>query len=69
MMLTMSGCNATAVADILDVKVNDTNVDLRIKMVDKPNIVSEFEAHPEQASPSVYLRLYVHGSGHGSVVS
>jgi hypothetical protein len=52
MMMTMSGCNATAVADILDVEVNNTSVDLMIRMVDKPDIVSEFEAHPKQASQS-----------------
>jgi hypothetical protein len=61
MMLSMSGCNATAVADILDVKVTDTNVELRVRVVDKPDIISEFEAHPKQASQ------YEMGSGWGSV--
>jgi len=54
MMVSMSGCNATAVADIIGVTVDDTKVELRVRMVDKPLIVSEFEPHPKQV---------LHGSG------
>ena len=50
MMVSMSGCNATAVADIIGVTVDDTKLELRVRMVDKPHIVSEFESHPKQAS-------------------
>jgi hypothetical protein len=50
MMMSMGGCSATAVADILGVEVSETNVELRVRVVDKPDIVSELEVHPKQAS-------------------
>jgi len=48
MMVSMSGCNATAVADLIKVTVDDTKVELRVRMVDNPHIMSEFEPHPKQ---------------------
>ena len=50
MMVSMSGCNATAVADIIGVTVDHTKVELRVRIVDKPHIISEFEPHPKQVS-------------------
>ena len=78
-MVSMSGCNATAVADILALSMDDTKVELRIRIVDQPNIVSEFEPHPKQASGGILAStscclycLYVlpkaHSPGNGPYV-
>jgi hypothetical protein len=49
-MLTIAGCPATAVADIIDVSVDDSNLELLVRVVREPHIVSEFQPHPMQAS-------------------
>jgi hypothetical protein len=49
-MITMAGCSATAVADIIDVNVDDNNLELLVRVVREPHLVSEFQPHPMQAS-------------------